>query len=217
MPTTLGIMKGKVLAILNKQSGYQGVFTTEKLNDAINDCIDWVYANMLFNGQGWNKTIGYITTTPSTAAYNLPTDCAVIDVVRYLVGSTYQVLKYDDQSDDSFAGSGETTGYPTSYRLVGNQIYFNPIPTQVGTNFIQLEYSTFPAEITSDVTTFNATFTRGLENYVKWRSCSILVSQIGEPNPKWEKYENQWYGHLLELASSRVRQVRFMGSFREGY
>lgn len=216
MPTTLGIMKGKILAILNKQSTYQGFFTNEKLNDAINDSMDWVYANMMFVGQGWTKEISYITTTSGVGSYAITADTVTIDVLRYLVGSTYQVIKYDDQSDDTYTTT-ETTGYPTSWRLVGNSIVFNPPPTNAGTNFIQLEVSRYLADQTVDGNQLHAMLSKGLENYVKWRACSLLVSQVGKPNADWVKYENQWYGHLLELVSQRVRQVRVMGSFREGY
>jgi len=215
MPTTLGAIKSSILAILNKESNYQGFYTTTKLNAAVNDSIDWVYANMMFNGQGWNKTIGYITTLAGTASYSLPTDCAVIDVVRYLINGTYCVIKYDDQSDDSFSVPADTTGSPGTYRLVGNSLFFNPIPTNVGANYIQLEFTKFPASLTSDVDAFDAAFSRGLENYVKWRSCSQLVAQVGRPVPEWQEYERQWYSHMTELISQRTRQTRFMGGFRE--
>lgn len=217
MPTTLGAIKSSILAILNKESSYQGFYTTTKLNAAVNDSIDWVYANMMFNGQGWNKTIGYLTTAAATPSYSLPTDCAVIDVVRYLVGTTYVVIRYDDQSDSDFAQASDTTYTPSSYRLVGNTIYFNPIPTNVGTNYVQLEYTKFPSILSNDNDSFDAAFTRGLENYVKWRACSQLVAQVGKPVPEWLEYERQWFSHLKTLVSQRTRQTRFVLPFREGW
>lgn len=217
MAITFGGLKAKVLAILNKQSGYQGFFTTEKLNDAVNDSIDWCYANMMFVGKGWQSDILYVTTTPATESYTLNPDIVTIDAVRYKVGDTYQILKYDDGSDSNFATSGQTTGYPSSYRIVDNSIFFNPIPTQVGTDFLQIEFSWFRPDMATDGTVLNSQFTKGLENYIKWRSCSILVSQIGKPNSEWQRFEDEWYTHLKQLASQRVRQTRFMGGFREGW
>lgn len=217
MPTTVGIIQAKILAILNKQSGYQGVFTQEKLNDAMNDAIDWVYANMMFNGQGWQKDIIYVTTTANTPSYVLNQDIVTIEAVRYKVGESYQVLKYDDQSDSNFAPSSQTTGYPSSYRILGNSILFNPIPTNVGTDFLQIEFSWFRPDLTGAGTSFNAQISKGLENYVKWRACSMLVSQIGEPDPNWRRYEDEWFSHMKQLVAQRVRQTRFMGSFREGW
>lgn len=214
MPATLAIMKQKILGILNKQPNYQGFYTNQKITDAINDSLDWIFANMMFVGQGWNKTIGYITTTPNTASYNLPNDTAVIDVVRYLINGTYIPLAYDEQSDNNFNTTDKTVHVPLTYRIVANQIFFNPIPTEVGTNYLQIEYTKYPAQLAQDSDVIDTAITRGLENYVKWRSCSILASQVGKGVPEWSAYENEWYLHMKELVAQRVRQTRFISEFR---
>lgn len=212
--TTRATIKAKVLRIINKSSSYSGFHTDDHVNDCIQDAIDHITSQSFMAGEGWFKTIGYLDTVALTATVALPTGCVVIDDVRYLVNNTYVSIPFIDGDNVPQDASGTALQqYPTSVRLVGTNLYFNPLPSEVGTSYIQIEYYGFPAELVNDASSLSAQLDRSMERYITWRSASQLMAMAGRPNRDWERYENEWLFNVQQVLAKRTRQTMYVGNF----
>lgn len=214
MAMTLLQIREEVLERLQKTSGYQGFYTPEKCLRMINESLTFVAAKMMRYGFGWTQKIGYVSTTAGVASYALPTECAIIKTLRYKQGDIYQPIPYDSMIRDAQDASGQSAQYPTSYRLLERNIYFNPPPSDAGTNYIQLEYLAYPAKLVADSDVLNSQFEPALEYYLIWRTCSLLTAGVGKSNPEWGFYETQWMEQMEQALSRRVDNVEFIGEFR---
>lgn len=214
MPMTLAQIQAEVLERLQKSSGYSGFYTPEKVRKMTNDSITYVAARMMRYGFGWLQKIGYITTSAGTASYSLPADAAILKTVRYKQGSTYVPLQYNGDLTESQEQAGQSSQYPSEYRLLERTIYFNPAPADVGTDYLQLEYLAYPAKLEIDADTLNGQFEPALEQYLIWRTASILASLNGKPISDWKEYENQWFEQMDMALSKRVDNAMFIGEFR---
>jgi hypothetical protein len=213
MSVTLLDLETKVLSLLQKTAGYQGFYTTAKLVEAINDSLDYISARMMQEGNGWMQNIGYITTVANTDSYTLPTGCAIIRTVRFLINEVYVPITLDSQERDAFVKSDVQTQVPCRYRLLGNKIFFNPLPAIVGTNTVQIEYTSYPTELANSNDVVDPQFERGLVHYLKYRCASILTSQNGKPNPDWVRYENEWYKVMEGIITRRNSGPQFIREF----
>lgn len=217
MAVALSTLKGDVLTLLSKTSGFQGFYSDEQVELAINDSLDYVYANMMFNGEGWLVTIGTLTTVAGQETVALPTGAVVVHQVRYLYEDVYKPLQYDDQFDKAQFQTSIETVYPTTYRLVGDNIFFNPVPSVVGADHVQIEYSAFPTELVNDIDTTSQQITRGLRRFITYRAASICRTTTDRPNSSWKEYEVQWWQYLQELLSKRIRAPQPIKDFRTIY
>lgn len=206
-----------MLQLLSKENTYQGFYGDDQIKFAINDSLDYIFANMMFNGEGWITTIGLLNSVAGTATVALPTGAVVVHQVRYLHSDVYVPLTYDDDYDNLQYTSTENTVYPTTYRLVGDNIYFNPIPSVVGTNHVQIEYSAFPAELSDPSDTTSEQITRGLQRFVTYRAASICLTTTDRANSAWKEYEIQWWQYLQDLMSKRIRAPQPIKDFRTIY
>lgn len=217
MAVALSTLKTDVLTLLSKQSTYQGYYSDEQVELAINDSLDYVYANMMFNGEGWLVTIGKLTTVAGTETVALPTGAVVVHQVRYLVNDVYTPLVYDDSFDRAQFQTSIETVYPTTYRLVGDNLFFNPVPSAVGTDYVQIEYSAFPTELADPSDTTSQQITRGLRRFITYRAASICRTTTDRPNSSWKEYEIQWWQYLQDLLSKRIRAPQPIKDFRTIY
>lgn len=215
MATTRAQMKAAILTIINKNSGYQGFMTDDKLNDAIQDSIDYIETEMFEAGEGWNNQIININMAAGTFEADLPDDTVVINAVRYLVNNIYVPIEYNSAEwSPQVKNTSDLTNYPVTYRLIdGNKLYFNPAPSNVGTAYIQVEVTKHSTLLALDADDINTQFSRGLLNYVKWRSCSLLLAQTGNANPEWLRYEGQWFEKMKFLVSKRNKKPTFIRDF----
>lgn len=218
MAFTLAQIRADVLNILQKDQSYQGFYTTDKCNRIINESIAYISARMMMEGEGWLQTIGYITTVANTASYTLPTGCSIINSVRYLYSSVYMPLTYDDQAFDSQVAAGTSlTQCPYRYRIVADKLYFNPLPLLVGTNFVQIEYTSYPTALSSDSDTLLSQFDSGLYYYLVYRTASALVAQTGQAVSEWQVTERQWYEVMENIISKRNRVQCVIADFGGAY
>jgi hypothetical protein len=216
MALTLTQLRAKVRNLLNRLDSYTGFYTDAKTDDALNESLDYVSARMMQEGEGWQQVVGFLSTTSGVASYALPSACSIITAVRYLYGDMYVPLIYDDQSSTSQTSStSQLSQYPSTFRIVGNSIYFNPVPASVGTNYLQLEYTAYPAELVSGSDTLGLEFDRALARYVVYRAAGILLAQTGKAQPDWALYEQQWYSMMETIISKRTRLDTHIGMFRQ--
>lgn len=218
MAFTLAQIRTDVLNLLQKDPSYQGFYTTTKCNAIINESMAYISARMMMEGEGWMQTIGYITTTAGAATYPLPTGCSIINAVRYLYSDIYVPLTYDDQSFDSqVASTSSLSQAPFRYRIVGTNILFNPAPLLVGTNYIQLEYTTYPTVLAADSDQLSAQFDSGLYYYIVYRTAGALVAQTGQAVAEWQIYERQWFDIMQNIISKRNRVMQVISDFSGAY
>lgn len=213
MPILLSEAQAEVLNILQKSPSYQGFYTADKVTRALNESIAYVCSRMMMQGNGWRQNIGYITTTANTPGYTLPADASIITSVRYRSGDVYVPLGYDDQNSSAQVAADGTGTINSAYRLVGNQLYFNPPPQNVGTNFIQIEYTSYPTALSADSDPIPAEFDKGLYYYVVYRSCGILVGQTANAQPEWQLYEVQWFNVMENIITKRMRIQKVIGEY----
>jgi len=217
MAVALSTLETNVLQLLSKENSYQGFYSDDQIKFAVNDSLDYVYANMMFNGEGWLNTIANLDSVAGSNNVALPAGAVVIHQVRYLHGNVYVPLQYDDDFDRYQYTGTENTVYPSTYRLVGDNIYFNPIPSAVGTGYVQLEYSAFPAELADPADQTSAQITRGLQRFVTYRASSICLTTTDRAQSPWKEYEIQWWQYLQDILSKRIRAPQPVKDFRTIY
>ena len=207
-------LEGRILRVLQKDAGARGFYTQDKVRDAINDCFDYVSARM-FRGVsgGWRDTIRYFDTTSDQSIVPLSEDIGVIKEVRYKVGLSYVPLVYDTgHSATQWAGQSGVTQFPSRYRILQNNIYFNPPLGVAGPQYLQVECSTYPAPLCSGES-IPTEFDNAMLNYIKWRSASQLASSIGKGMKEWEKFEQEWQFEVEQIIDQRVRGPIFIKEF----
>jgi hypothetical protein len=212
--TTRGEIKAKVLRLINKSSGYSGFHTDDHVNDALQDALDYIQAQQFMAGEGWCTTIGTLTTVAGTPTVALPSGCVIIDDLRYKIGDTYVSIPYDGADGKSQqANTSELVAFPTSWRLLQRNIYFNPLPSEVGADYIQIEYFGFSTALVNDSSALDSQFDRAMEAYIKWRTASMLMASSGKARRDWEQYEAEWYMAIKQIISKRVRQTAYVKDF----
>ena len=213
---SLASLRTRVLNILQKQASYSGFYTPEKCNQAINECMDYIASRMMHEmGNGWMQSLDYITTVAATESYALPAGTALVREVRYLVGATYVPLTPVEATDEAWiAPAGGSQMVPSRYELIGGNIVFNPAPSVVGTNYVQLKVTKFPTELTADGDTLVTQFSRALEGYLVYRAASLLVMGVGNPSPEWQRIESEWYGVMEQMITGRIKKPKFIKGFR---
>ena len=181
MSISRGEIKGQILRVLQKEGTYNGFYTDEKLNDAIQDCVDFISVEMFVAGNGWLRRIITLDTQSGNGVVDLPPFVGMIDEVRYLIGNRYIPVIYDDATlAAQFNKAAGMTQYPSRYRVVEQKIYFNPAPAEGGKDYLQIECACYPQLLVADGQLMPAEFDRCLLNYIKWRAASQLAaSEIG--------------------------------------
>lgn len=217
MAVAFSTLKADVLQLLSKENTYQGFYSDDQIKYAVNDSLDYVYAHMMFNGEGWIQTIAALNTVAATEEVALPSGCVVIHAVRYKHGDVFVPLTYDDDFDRLQYPDTVNVVYPTTYRIVANNIYLNPIPSVVGTGLLQLEYSAFPSSLSDPSDTAAAEITRGLQRFVTYRAASVCLTTTDRAQSPWKEYEVQWWAYLQEIMSKRIRAPQTIKSFRTVY
>lgn len=216
MALDLTTLRVRVLNILQKESSYQGFYTTTKLDQAINESMDYIAARAMHEmGEGWYQEITYITTTGGTESYNLPTGTALVREVRYLYGSTYIPLRPLEAVDEAWLNpNASNVILPWRYELIGGKIYFNPVPNEVGTDFLQLKVTKFPTALVSGSDTLPTQFNNALEWYLIYRSASALNMAVGNENPEWQRMEGEWFDVMKQMITGRIKKPKYVKEFR---
>jgi hypothetical protein len=214
MSVTRGEISSAVLRVLQKDAGYSGFYTPEKIADAIQDSVDHIAVEMMMAGEGWLRRIEYLDTQPGSNIVPIPPHIGVIDEVRYLIGNRYIPLTFDDATMSAqFGSDAGVAQFPSRYRIVDNNFYFNPVPAETGVGFLQLECACFPQRMVSDMTVLNPQFNVAMTHYIKWRSASMLANSVGKGVAEWKQYEIEWKSNMLSMVDKRNRTPVFIREF----
>ena len=218
--TSRGDIKNQVLRLLNKTSLSKGFFTDDKLNDGIQDALDYIETKMMMAGEGWNNVIEFQDVTPGDQFKTLPTGTVMLNALMYRVGDVYVPLHYDtDEFQLQTAQDSGQTQYPGSYRVVDNQVYFNPPLAQGGTAYLRYEITRFSNEIGDDVTDYDSIkFNRAFLNFVKYWAATYVASTANLDNFSipWKEYQDKWEFTVQQIISKRNYQTQYIREF-EGY
>lgn len=217
MALSRGELVGKVLRLLNKTAGYQGFFDADKVNDALEDCMDFIATECFLAGEGWFNRITYLSNVSGQVSVDLPQGLALIGEVRYLVGNRYIPLMYDDATlAAQFATAAGMNQFPSRYRVVEGKLYFNPPPAEGGTNYIMVEHTTYPTRIMSDSQEIDPQFDMAMMHYAKWRAASQLAASIGKYQREWERYEDEWFGRMQLIINKKFKSPIYVREFGGG-
>ncbi len=214
MSVTRGEISSSILRVLQKDSAYQGFYTPEKIADAIQDCVDYIATFMFMAGEGWLRRIEYLDTFPGKSNVPIPPHIGIIDEVRFLVGNRYIPLTFDDATMSAqFGDAAGLSQFPSRYRIIDNNFYFNPTPAETGPKTIQLECACFPQRLVSDSQVLNPQFNVGMTNFIKWRAASQLAASVGKAAPEWVRMEIEWKQAVMSLIDKRNRTPVFIREF----
>lgn len=209
---TLADIKKSILELVQKNPSYQGFFTDSKMEMMINEALDYISVNMFEAGEGWLREIRYLDWSPNSRVLQIPSDVAIINNVRWLVGDVYYVLKYDVADTSAQAQKGSGTGIPTTYRIIQNKFFLNPEPSDSGTGQIELEFSRYPTILVSSQQTVQADFDRAMLHWLKYYVSNTLIASAGKETP-FAKNEAQWYSQMEKVISLRNRVKKTVEDF----
>lgn len=212
---TRGELKGQILRILNKSGATQGFYTDDKVNDAIEECLDFVATEMFLADEGWQTKIQYLATQEGQLSLDIPSHMSMIKEVRYLIGNMYQPMVYDDGSGRSSYAPGTNMGtqWGAKYRVVDNAFYFDPPIADAAPNQLMVEYMAYPQRLQDDADFLEGHFDKAMLHFVKYRAASVLASSYGKAQKEWAGYESDWYQKMLAIVNRRNLQTTQITEF----
>jgi hypothetical protein len=208
-------LKTKVLNHLQKETGYQGFFTDPKLQQAINESIDFAESIMFYEGSGWNREVLTIANVANAVNIALPDNIAVLDRILFKGNDgTYYPLVYSDMKDE---GSDNTTAVTQPYRvsLMKQTLYFDPRIEQAGTDNIKIYCRTMSQNLTSDISILDPQFNKTIVNYVCFRAAGQLADVCGLGPSYFRSREDEWYAALLRVVGQKNRTVTRVREFND--
>lgn len=200
-------IKYEIWTRLNKTAATKGFYADAKVNSVVQESIDFVATEMFLADEGWNHKMVLMDTVTNQVAVPVPPDMAMIAEVRYLVGSCYIPLQYDQQFGEAQWGS--TAGvvqFPSKWRLVDNNIYFNPALSIGGKGYLQVEYNSYPRRLQKDSDFLESQFDRSMFWWIVYHSCVVLTASV-KMSTDWPAQESLWYNKMVAIIGMRNRQV----------
>lgn len=202
-----GELRGRILRFLNKSSDYSGFYSTEKVNDAIQEALDAIAVHMFMAGEGWMVKIAYLDTADGQVSVDMPSDLALIKDLRYKYGDVYLPLTYDDQSDaNSYAEGTTKQAVAGRYKLIGSQIVFDPPLASGGSRYLQIEGVYYPAVLKNDLQIIDPQFDNAMFHYAKYKCASILSSSLEKMARPWAQEESEWWTLMQTVLNTRNKK-----------
>lgn len=143
---SLGDLKARIKYRADMDSSF---IDDEQLTLDIQDGINELHEILVTSYQDYDVNQHEISVTAGTRSYNLPSDFFKEIKVFEKSSNDYAVLRkfnLDDLGQD--LDSGSFRGPVARYRIMGNKIWFSPIPA--GAQTVELWYSKFPELPTQD-------------------------------------------------------------------
>jgi hypothetical protein len=210
-----GQVKFDMLTILNKSATNKGFYTDDRLNMGIREAFSAISTECFLAGEGWLNNIRCLTTASGMVSLDIPSDIAFIDQVRYLVGNDYLPMRYDTMKEQAQVQPGTGTNYaPASYRILNNAFWFNPALSEGGTDYLQIEYTSFPKRLQNDQDFLpQGQFSQAMYWFLVYRACTVCVQTVGKAVPEWSDKEGYWYDRMVQVISKRNKQVTYVRDF----
>lgn len=206
MSVTRASIKFEILTRLNKSAAYKGFYTDQKLNSVIQECLDYISTEMFLADEGWNHKIDFVDTTAGQVALPVLPHWAMIADVRYLLGDTYEPMTYDQAQTAAQVGpTSGLTNFPSTYRIVDNQLYFNPPIAVGGAKYLQVEYFAYPRRLQKDSDFLDSQFDRSMFWAIIYMSCAKLPGQM-EQATQLSADADGWMQRMRDIIAMRTRQ-----------
>ena len=215
MATTLAELSADILEILQKTSAYQGYFTEAKVTAAINDSLDYIAGKMQLADRGWLRSLETLDVVAGVNTVTLPAGTVMLHGVWFATdGLDYGPLKYLTlERQPIYKNDSGGIGAPTTYSVHGNDLFFNPAPGISQTGAVKVMVTKFPDLLQAQGDAISSQFDRGLINYAKWRSASILGSLVENANPAWRITEREWEDQILQTIPRKVSTQKVIQGF----
>lgn len=184
------------------------------MNGALQEALDYVGVKMMLADNGFLKKLDYLDVQANQITIPIPPHMDMIEEVRYLVDNVYIPLAYDSQwKVPQWSVTSGATNLPASYRIVDNRFYFNPPLGVGGTDFLQVEYQSYPSIMRNDNQQIDPQFDRAMTYYLVYRACSILASAMGSTVKPWETEEAVWLNAMQQIVQNRNKQPHPINDF----
>lgn len=199
-----GQLKGKIWRYLGKTATQPGFYTSEKLDEAIDEALASIAVEMFMSGEGWLTSFQYFDTEDGQIELDLSGNVGLIRQVRYLFGDSYVPLAYDDQENRPTRVRSGTVQIAHRYRLMGNKLIFDPPLASGGEKTLQLEIVSYPKRLGSDGEIIDSQFDVCALEFIKYKVCSILAGSIEKTQITWSALEADWATRLSHVLTRRV-------------
>lgn len=200
-----GELKGKVWRFLNKSPTQPGYYSDAKLNDAIQEALNFLAVEMFMGGEGWLTKYIFLDTVAGQTSITLPGNVALVRDIRYKLSNVYYSLPYDDQAGSfSYIGTGVQQAFGYRFRLLGRQIVFDPPVSTGGEKFLQIEATLYPSTLVDDNELIDPQFDAACIEWLKYKVCSILAASIEKDIITWADVEAGWYQKMLTVVNRRL-------------
>jgi hypothetical protein len=162
---------------------------------------------MFTANEGWQLKIDYFDTSAGQVTLDIPFSMGMIKEVRYLYSNYYEPMMYNDASGASQTSiqSGQRQ-FVSCYRIVDNRMFFNPPLAEGGSQYLMVEYMTYPKTLQSDTDYLESQFDPCMTNYLKYRTATILSASLEKPIVPWAGLEASWYQKLITVVNRRNMQ-----------
>jgi hypothetical protein len=214
MALTRGELKGKVLRLLNKTALNPGFYTDDKINEAIQEAMDFVACEMFVADEGWQKKIWSFNTSDGQLTLPLPEDIVMVEDVRYLIGDIYVPMRYYvPHGQAKYADDSSARQDGGAYEVIDNMLYFNPALAEGQTAGIQVVGQAFAQALIDDMDFIEGQFNRAMTHYMKYGAASILAASIEKATRPWAAQEAMWYSKMQEIVEKRNKQSQPIREF----
>lgn len=215
MATTRLILQTKIYNILQKTATAYGLLSPDKVNDAIQDALDFTSTLMNNSSSVWLSKQTRLNIVGNDPTITLPADCVIINFVKKLAfGTQYVPLKYDESANvTTDTNTQNTANYTPTYRIVSGELFLEPTPADSLANGILLDYVACPAALTADGSTVDVSVDYPVfTQFVKWRAASILWNTLHDQamSPPWAETEGIWFKEVKRTISRRIAKPCFI-------
>lgn len=200
-----GELKGKIWRFLNKTPNNPGYYTSAKLDDAIQEALNYIAVEMFLAGEGWLQKYIFLDTQAGQTSVDIPGNVALIREVRYKISNVYYSLPYDDQEGGfSYIGTGVQQAFGYRYRILGRQIIFDPPVSEGGERYLQIEATYYPSVLVDDNEMIDPQFDAACTEFLKYKACSILAASIEKEFISWSEQEQKWEEKMRAVVTRRT-------------
>lgn len=214
MMITRGEVRGMILRLLNKSAMHPGFYTTEKVNDAIEEAIDLIAVEMFMQDEGWLTKIKFYDLKANQISLDIDPSIAMIKEVRIKINNDFFPLAYDEDAGQSQAAfTASATIYRSKYRVIENALFFNPAIADGGEAKLWVEYMAFPKRLQDDSEFLESQFNKAMIHFIKYRAIAILSRSAGQPISDFSADEQLWFDKMQWTISRRNMQTTFIREF----
>lgn len=215
MALTLEEMRNKVLLVLKKDPSKPGAYSNARLDEAINEAIDFVTSKMMIAGEGFTNKIVFLDSVANQREIDLPLGVVLINQVHYKDGEAFIPLTPSEGRGQIVTSAGSEKGqtYPNTYAVIDNKLFFDPPFGSSETGKIRMEGTFFPDSLVDTTDLLPQSMSRSAEHFIKYNAASVISSWSRNYNPPWSSIEARWYMSLETEINKRNNGLKFVRSF----